>query len=561
MEELEEMEEVPPELMIEYCDSQLENIERQREKLIEIIESEFGLLEKLLKFGAIIYPKYEQIHCDTNRRKVNAMILEDISQRNTHREFIAALMESSQTHVVNWILSNGECRSEFGLEWPLTASEIENLNVNQEELVDLLDTSELLCILYSKQVINTRQRDAIESQSISARRNQVLLGIIRRLSRKSYLTVTNCLRESNQSHVADIMEHIGFLENGGIIVRVRVILKNENLDETKKEISEKMTSLLTNQEMDTDDEAYGLLSALQLKIVGVKCGDSVALFVCCSMAEEFDQLCKFVDDIEMKDILEQLFNLLLHDTNVEIHSVNILERDMMKARQSFQRNERRGAKAPPVATPKITTKKSKKREENSRQFATVHGRIERLKIVLIGDGATGKTCLVSVFATDQFPAEYIPTIFDNYARFFEVDGKLVDVAFWDTAGQSDYDRLRPLSYPGTDVFLFCFSFGSHESLETISEKWLPEVRSHCPDVPLVLVGNKKDLKDDVDHRRPIVSHEEGEAKAKEIGAAAYVACSALTKEGVRELLELAVRVYLKRKRKMSKRNGKRCVIV
>lgn len=85
----------------------LENIERQREKLIEIIESEFGLLEKLLKFGAIIYPKYEQIHCDTNRRKVNAMILEDISQRNTHREFIAALMESSQTHVVNWILSNG----------------------------------------------------------------------------------------------------------------------------------------------------------------------------------------------------------------------------------------------------------------------------------------------------------------------------------------------------------------------------------------------------------------------------------------------------------------------
>lgn len=127
----------------------------------------------------------------------------------------------------------------------------------------------------------------------------------------------------------------------------------------------------------------------------------------------------------------------------------------------------------------------------------------------------------------------------------------VYLGFWDTAGQDDYDRLRPLSYPGTDVFLLCFSLIGHPSLETISGKWFPEVRSHCPDVPLILVGNMKDLKDDGDHREPIVSHEEGKAMVKEIGAAAYVECSAKTKEGVRELLELAVRVGSERARKIA----------
>jgi hypothetical protein len=62
---------------------------------------------------------------------------------------------------------------------------------------------------------------------------------------------------------------------------------------------------------------------------------------------------------------------------------------------------------------------------------------------------------------------------------------------WDTAGQEDYDRLRPLSYPDTDVILMCFSIDSPDSLENIPEKWTPEVRHFCPNVPIILVGNKK----------------------------------------------------------------------
>lgn len=51
----------------------------------------------------------------------------------------------------------------------------------------------------------------------------------------------------------------------------------------------------------------------------------------------------------------------------------------------------------------------------------------------------------------------------------------MELALWDTAGQEDYDRLRPLSYPDTNVILMCFSVDSPDSLENIPEKWTPEV--------------------------------------------------------------------------------------
>jgi len=136
----------------------------------------------------------------------------------------------------------------------------------------------------------------------------------------------------------------------------------------------------------------------------------------------------------------------------------------------------------------------------------------------------------------------------------------VELALWDTAGQEDYDRLRPLSYPDTDVILMCFSIDSPDSLENIPEKWTPEVKHFCPNVPIILVGNKRDLRNDEGTKRELmkmkqepVRYEEGHAMALKINAFAYLECSAKTKDGVREVFETATKAALQTKKKKHRR--------
>ncbi|XP_071081789.1 transforming protein RhoA-like [Haliotis cracherodii] len=178
------------------------------------------------------------------------------------------------------------------------------------------------------------------------------------------------------------------------------------------------------------------------------------------------------------------------------------------------------------------------------------------KLVVVGDGGCGKTCLLMVFRKDEFPDVYVPTVFESYAKVVEVDNKLISLTLWDTAGQEGYDRLRPLSYPRTDVILMCFSIDVPDSLDNVLEKWSPEVKHFCPNVPIILVGNKKDLRND-DHTKAKLAQykqfpvkpEAGRKIADSIGAVTYRECSAKTKEGVTEIFETASRAALTSKKK------------
>ena len=115
----------------------------------------------------------------------------------------------------------------------------------------------------------------------------------------------------------------------------------------------------------------------------------------------------------------------------------------------------------------------------------------KLKLVIVGDGACGKTCLLMVFRNDEFPPDYVPTVFENYVKELTVDDKDIELELYDTAGQEDYDRLRPLSYPGSDVILVCYSVDSPNSYDNVKERWIPEVEQFCPRVPVVLVGTER----------------------------------------------------------------------
>ncbi|KAH8912164.1 GTP-binding protein rho2 [Coniochaeta sp. PMI_546] len=175
----------------------------------------------------------------------------------------------------------------------------------------------------------------------------------------------------------------------------------------------------------------------------------------------------------------------------------------------------------------------------------------RRKLVIIGDGACGKTSLLSVFTLGYFPTHYIPTVFENYVTDCRVDGKSVQLALWDTAGQEDYERLRPLAYSKAHVILIGFSVDTPDSLDNVKHKWIEEATEKCPGVPIILVGLKKDLRSDpvaIDEMRKkslrFVTEHDGEAVAREIGARKYLECSSLSGEGVDDVFEAATRAAL-----------------
>ncbi|XP_017279544.1 rho-related GTP-binding protein RhoG-like [Kryptolebias marmoratus] len=188
--------------------------------------------------------------------------------------------------------------------------------------------------------------------------------------------------------------------------------------------------------------------------------------------------------------------------------------------------------------------------------------MQDIKGVMVGDGEVGKTFLLVAYATTVFKQKYLSAVFDNYTGEVSVDGRTVSLCLWDTAGREGYDRLRTLSYPQTNVFVICFSIGSPSSHANVRHKWHPEVSHHCPDVPILLVGTKKDLRGDAETVKKLkeagmalTTHQQGNALAKQIGAFKYVECSALQQDGVKEVFDEAVRAVLYAK------NHKKCVLL
>ncbi|GJT72774.1 Rac-like GTP-binding protein ARAC8 [Tanacetum coccineum] len=117
-------------------------------------------------------------------------------------------------------------------------------------------------------------------------------------------------------------------------------------------------------------------------------------------------------------------------------------------------------------------------------------------------------------------------------------------------GQEDYNRLRPLSYRGADVFVLAFSLVSRASYENILKKWIPELQHFAPGVPVVLAGTKLDLREDkrylADHPGLVpVTTAQGEELRKQMGAAYYIECSSKTQQNVKGVFDAAIRVVIK----------------
>lgn len=182
-----------------------------------------------------------------------------------------------------------------------------------------------------------------------------------------------------------------------------------------------------------------------------------------------------------------------------------------------------------------------------------------VKITVVGDGIVGKTCLLSSYVNKSFPNEYVPTVFEHYGQSITDNGQEYNMTLWDTAGQEDYERLRPLSYPNTNCFLVCFSVEKNSaSYDNVHLKWVPEVRHHRPHTPIILVATKIDLRED-----PSIlcyTPEEGKKLKRKIKAQSYMECSALQMRGLDELFIEAIRVH-KQNTAKPKRKTQQCNIL
>ncbi|XP_019937460.1 rho-related GTP-binding protein RhoF [Paralichthys olivaceus] len=194
---------------------------------------------------------------------------------------------------------------------------------------------------------------------------------------------------------------------------------------------------------------------------------------------------------------------------------------------------------------------------------------DELKIVIVGDGGCGKTSLLLVYARGNFPEKYAPSVFEKYASTISLGGKEIKLNLYDTAGQEDYDRLRPLSYQEADLILVCFDVTNPTSFENVLIKWFPEVRHFCQDTPVILIGCKTDLRKDKECARKLramnlapITYTQGEEIQQQMKAELYLECSAKYQEHVEDIFREAAKKALAHCRKQKKcKRMKKCVVL
>ncbi len=120
------------------------------------------------------------------------------------------------------------------------------------------------------------------------------------------------------------------------------------------------------------------------------------------------------------------------------------------------------------------------------------------KVLLLGDGAVGKTSLIRRFVVDKFSDEYITTIGTKVTKKdirMEAPGRATDLTFmiWDVLGQKGYKGIQESSFQGAKGALLVYDVTRSETAESLQEYWIPHLGSVADGIPIVVVGNKVDL--------------------------------------------------------------------
>ncbi|KAI6086912.1 P-loop containing nucleoside triphosphate hydrolase protein [Hypoxylon rubiginosum] len=176
----------------------------------------------------------------------------------------------------------------------------------------------------------------------------------------------------------------------------------------------------------------------------------------------------------------------------------------------------------------------------------------RMRFVFVGDSGCGKSSMLMRYYNDSYDPEYRPTQYELLNKTATVDNKDIDLELWDTSGDFEQHQLRLLSYLAWDAVFLCFSLDSMPRFTNAQTKWVDEIRSHCRDAPIILVGLKKDTRIGTGMWAPLypqlaarICATEGSEAAVIMRAVKYIECSANTGENVGRVFEEGVRLVLK----------------
>jgi small GTP-binding protein len=156
------------------------------------------------------------------------------------------------------------------------------------------------------------------------------------------------------------------------------------------------------------------------------------------------------------------------------------------------------------------------------------------KITVIGDGAVGKTSLIKKYTQGSFQKEYIATLGTQFSKYEEeIDEEKVELYLWDIAGQDSFQALRQRFYTGSSGAIIVFSHDPEQikSYHNVN-KWITDLKQHCGNIPIVLIGNKIDLIANGSNSDIETSDSNVQQFAQDKKFLGYYKTSALTGEGV-----------------------------
>ena len=200
------------------------------------------------------------------------------------------------------------------------------------------------------------------------------------------------------------------------------------------------------------------------------------------------------------------------------------------------------------------------------------------KIVVIGDMCSGKTGLISAYCKDRFSETYAPTILNTCMTDADVLGGKIELVVVEVPGRKDLAKLRPCAYHKMDVVLLCYSADRPSSLEALKTEWLPELKKYAPMVPYILVATKTDVREEHFYQQQqqlaanstenehcaedilsdMVTSSEGRKAAELMEAHSFLECSAMYRDGTRDVFETAARVALRNSPRRRKKRNPHC---